>query len=321
MSFPHESPDFADLVSVVATKTGLGLALVEKDYWVTHALWSLHQTGLEICFKGGTSLSKGFDIINRFSEDLDLVVARGSVGALPSRVNWKSMNKGPIARRREFFDTLEQVITVAGATVELDRSLEDARARSANYHVQYPSRYLDSAEDWMRPYVMLEIGTARVTPSVERAISSFVHVHLHEAGLADEFDDNRALAVRCVHPLVTLLEKLDAITRHYERGAEPPAFIRHYEDAARIVLAQPDLPALDWSTERLVEEMTVTRDLRMRPSADHDAFTLADADRRDDLEQAHQAIALMFFGERISLTRSCQIIREWIAGSSGSGSL
>ena len=40
-------------------------------------MWALHQTGLALWFKGGTSLSKGFGIIERFSEDLDLMVQHG----------------------------------------------------------------------------------------------------------------------------------------------------------------------------------------------------------------------------------------------------
>ncbi|MFM7290846.1 MAG: nucleotidyl transferase AbiEii/AbiGii toxin family protein [Planctomycetia bacterium] len=49
--------------------------------WITHALWAVHETGLDLWLKGGTSLSKGFGIIERFSEDLDLMVERGSVAA------------------------------------------------------------------------------------------------------------------------------------------------------------------------------------------------------------------------------------------------
>lgn len=70
MSFVHEDPDFRELLGIVARDTGIAAALVEKDYWVTHTLWALHETGLELWFKGGTSLSKGFGLIQRFSEDL-----------------------------------------------------------------------------------------------------------------------------------------------------------------------------------------------------------------------------------------------------------
>lgn len=63
---------------------------MEKDYWITHSLWALHETKLAIWFKGGTSLSKGFGIIERFSEDLDLMIERGGVTTLPEVANWAS---------------------------------------------------------------------------------------------------------------------------------------------------------------------------------------------------------------------------------------
>jgi len=56
MSFVHEDADFDALLQIVASERGLGVALVEKDYWVTHSLWPLHAHGFEVWFKGGTSL-------------------------------------------------------------------------------------------------------------------------------------------------------------------------------------------------------------------------------------------------------------------------
>jgi predicted nucleotidyltransferase component of viral defense system len=94
MSFVHEDPEFGQLVQIVARETGIAAALIEKDYWVTHTLWALHQTGLDIWFKGGTSLSKGFGLIKRFSEDLDLVIEQGKVKCLPDVTSWTSTNKG-----------------------------------------------------------------------------------------------------------------------------------------------------------------------------------------------------------------------------------
>lgn len=74
MSFVHDDPDFDDLLQIVSGERGLSRGLVEKDYWVTHSLWALHDAGFEVWFKGGTSLSKGFGLIERFSEDLDLKI-------------------------------------------------------------------------------------------------------------------------------------------------------------------------------------------------------------------------------------------------------
>jgi predicted nucleotidyltransferase component of viral defense system len=61
MSFLHNDVEFPRLVQIVARATGITAALIEKDYWVTHTMWAMHETGLEIWFKGGTSLSVADD--------------------------------------------------------------------------------------------------------------------------------------------------------------------------------------------------------------------------------------------------------------------
>ncbi|MEL0586852.1 MAG: nucleotidyl transferase AbiEii/AbiGii toxin family protein [Candidatus Thiodiazotropha sp. (ex. Lucinoma kazani)] len=67
----HERSDFSDLIQVVASKRNLLPVLVEKDYWIMHCLCGLGRQGFSFELKGGTSLSKGFNIIQRFSEDID----------------------------------------------------------------------------------------------------------------------------------------------------------------------------------------------------------------------------------------------------------
>src|ERR1017187_6440914 len=65
-----------------AAKKGISPEIVEKDFWVCWTLLQISRlTGLpRIIFKGGTSLSKVFGIIKRFSEDIDLVINRHELG-------------------------------------------------------------------------------------------------------------------------------------------------------------------------------------------------------------------------------------------------
>jgi predicted nucleotidyltransferase component of viral defense system len=70
MSLLHDRPDFRDLIAATARAEGIDPGLVEKDYWVMHALWGLQQQGFVFQLKGGTSLSKGWKLIDRFSEDI-----------------------------------------------------------------------------------------------------------------------------------------------------------------------------------------------------------------------------------------------------------
>jgi predicted nucleotidyltransferase component of viral defense system len=70
--FLHERHDFDQLLAVVANDRALDPMLVEKDYWIMHSLWGLQAQGFVFELKGGTSLSKGFGVIHRFSEDIDI---------------------------------------------------------------------------------------------------------------------------------------------------------------------------------------------------------------------------------------------------------
>ncbi|GEM_PF-1146247 len=63
----HDNPDFSDLMRVVAGDRKIDPYLVEKDYLLMHALYGLQQAGYAFQLKGGTSLSKGYGIIRRFS--------------------------------------------------------------------------------------------------------------------------------------------------------------------------------------------------------------------------------------------------------------
>ena len=65
----HESVDFRDAVLATAQHMKIPDVFVEKDYWVTFVLYRLarHPSSNKIVFKGGTSLSKAYNLIERFS--------------------------------------------------------------------------------------------------------------------------------------------------------------------------------------------------------------------------------------------------------------
>ena len=71
----HQHPDFSDLIRVVAGERKIDPYLAEKDYWLMHCLYGLKEAGYDFQLKGGTSLSKGYGIIHRFSEDIDIHIA------------------------------------------------------------------------------------------------------------------------------------------------------------------------------------------------------------------------------------------------------
>jgi hypothetical protein len=313
MTFVHRDGEFQQLVQIVARSTGIAAALIEKDYWVTHTLWAVHRTGLDIWFQGGTSLSKGFGLIQRFSEDLDLMVERGTVTSLPVVTNWASTNKGPAAERRAFHDALAAAFAIPDVIVEQDMTRIDKQARGADYLARYPGARLAEFGPTMSPFVRLEIGRARVVPHVQKSLGSFVHAHLEQQGLLGDFVDNRPAGVRCVHPMVTLFEKLDAMSRRYGRDeVDPDRFVRHYEDAVQIIRAEDRLPAMEMTALALARDMLAAKDIGALPSPDEPALVLAGPDKRAAVENAYAKIAPMFWGPRIPLDEACDTIRAWI---------
>lgn len=71
-NFLHQHADFPALLRTVAVETAIAPVLIEKDYWIMHCLYGLQKLGMAFELKGGTSLSKGYGIIHRFSEDIDI---------------------------------------------------------------------------------------------------------------------------------------------------------------------------------------------------------------------------------------------------------
>ena len=271
MSFIHENAEeFADLVQITVGETGMGRSIIEKDYWVTHILWALSISGLDVWFKGGTSLSKGFGLIEHFSEELDLKIEPGSVDALPSVSSWKSEGTKATAERRAFFVQLAKVLAVPGCTNELEQETIDKSWRGANLRVLYPGLFPGELPSAISGNVRLEVGSARVTPHVAQDLTSWVHEKLLATNVLAEFGDNRAKSVRCVHPLVTLLEKLDALHRRFPNDkVVPAAFVRHYEDAARLIRGSAKLPPLEGyaNVRALADEMLTQKQIAVMPSA------------------------------------------------------
>lgn len=323
MSFVHADPEFSDIIDAVAAEGPIAsAAMIEKDYWICHSLWALSRSGLQFWFKGGTSLSKAFNLIERFSEDIDLVVLPGTIANLPPVSSWKREAPGPNRARREFWDALLPALQVPGAEVVLDHQ-HDETFRNPAYRVRYPGRFvgaLSSEDSVLRPYVFLETSygnnaRSAVAPSVSRPVTSAVHEWLAARGQLQEFTDNRAHAVECVHPYVTLIEKLDAITRRYHRAAdrfEAASFARHYEDAARIIRAEASLPGIECSVAELTRTMYAEHQIRKLVSPDDEAFVLPEEVRSQRIQAGYAAIGGMFWGTRMTLAEACETIIEWL---------
>lgn len=310
MTFLHSDPEFSGLIRIVADERGLTPGIVEKDYWVTHALWALQQGGLKSCFKGGTSLSKAFGLIERFSEDIDLTITTDGHTNLPPLASPTNTSNSAITKRQTFFKVLESSLDIPDAKVVLE-TIDSEHWRQVALRVDYPGQFLNTLPDGMSPFVVLEIGLRNWTPpTIPGNVSAFVHDRLEWPH--DEYLDNRARSVPCVHPYYTLVEKLDAITKRYGRQRYEPRIARHYEDVAHVINGLGELPPLpaDWNEARIVEKV-----LQKRIDVDHPSLLLDDPERRRELERTHREMQPMFWGSRLSLEECCDRIRSWLPGT------
>jgi hypothetical protein len=228
MTLLHDLPDFGDLIAVTARDQAIDPGLVEKDYWIMHGLWGLQQLGFGFELKGGTSLSKGYRLIDRFSEDIDILIHPD--GAQPTGRN---QNKtAQIEAGRAFYNSLPLRITIPGFLgAERDTAFDDERMRSAGIRLRYPE--LNPLPAGIKAGILLETGFDQVAPNRPCLISSWAYDAAIASGLAD-ITDNRAVDVACYEPGYTLVEKLQTIStkfrRHRETGALPQNFLRHYYD-------------------------------------------------------------------------------------------
>ena len=83
----HNHENFKDLIRIIAEQMDISPDLVEKDYWIMHCLYGLQKQGYEFQLKGGTSLSKGYGIIDRFSEDIEIFIEPSTVFDLEKNPN------------------------------------------------------------------------------------------------------------------------------------------------------------------------------------------------------------------------------------------
>jgi hypothetical protein len=308
--FLHDDGEFGDALAIVATQRGVGEALVEKDYWITHTLWALVEAGLTVSFKGGTSLSKGFGLIRRFSEDLDVKIESPGLPAVP---DWVSTSKTAGLARRAYFVALGERLQVPGARVEEDPALRDEAWRSATFKVTYPKRSAGALPAVMRPYVQLEVGSARITPGEPRPLTSWLHELVEEQGrLGIDFIANLPGDVHCVSPHVTLLEKIEAITRRFAREPlDPPTFVRHFEDVYHILdsLSRQDMDRI----RQLRLDMFAAGELR-RPTGPEDVAWAYDGavEVWARIERAWEETSGLFWGERVAVRDCVSSIRSFL---------
>ncbi len=233
--FLHQHSEFKNLISIIAKGQGIDPYLVEKDYWIMHCLFGLQEAGYNFELKGGTSLSKGYGIIHRFSEDIDIHIEPPAKLILKTGKNHDKPEH--LNARRNYYGLLAEEISIDDIETSRDTTFDSDNFMSGGVRLHYEAKF-DIGGSAAKAGVLLEVGFDNVAPNRPIDISSWAYDHAAPVDLG--VIDNRAKGVLCYEPGYTFVEKLDAIARKYRqycKGKEfPENFMRHYHDIYCLLL-------------------------------------------------------------------------------------
>jgi hypothetical protein len=304
----HNHPDFPDLIRIVARDRGIDPGLVEKDYWIMHCLFGLQQLGFRFELKGGTSLSKGFGIIDRFSEDIDIrIEPPANQDVKTGRNHTKAAH---IESRRVFYEWLTKTIRIDGIKeIRRDNDFDNPPLMSAGIRLFYAS-HTEIAEG-LKPGILLEVGFDNVTPNVAKDIGSWMYDHA--SGKVDIID-NRARRVACYDPGYTFVEKLQTLSTKFRQqqttGSFPINFMRHYYDLY-CLLQRPEIQEFIGTDEYREHKHKRFRASDNRVIAENQAFVLSDRKTRELYESAYDETSALYYAGKPNFDAILNAIGKW----------
>ncbi len=240
---------------LICTEAGAQLNLfeiaVEKDFWVCwtlRKLFELPDWGEHLSFKGGTSLSKCWNLIERFSEDIDIVIDRGVLGFGGGNAPETASSKKQTTKRlKALKETCQQTIRdkiqpalIEAISSELPRDLEWVLEPDPDdpdgqtLLLIYPTAFPEQAA-YLRRAVKIEMGARSDTDPAES-----IDIRPYISDAFPELLSEPEARVRAVMPRRTFWEKamlLHEETFRPEAKRRGVAMARHYYDLYRLILA------------------------------------------------------------------------------------
>ena len=312
-----------DLFLSAATRLGTPVQNVEKDFWVCWTLDvlfnGLDAGGPRLLFKGGTSLSKAFGLISRFSEDIDITVFRGDLGQAADVAALDALSG---KKRRARLDAIrdacqayiagpmrEQFSRLAGTVIpetrfRLELDPEDKDGQTLLFW--YPS-VTATASDYIRSAVKIECGAkSALDPNIAATVTPYVAQDLPDLNL-------NVANVTTVKPERTFWDKviiLHGLRQWHDRRNElrhgGQRVSRHYYDVHQLMQTAS---AKEWLTNHTLA-LDCAQHARMffgsvdfgLDSAMPGTFTLTPtAEMRDAIARDYVAMSGMVFGKMVEL--------------------
>jgi len=205
-----------------AKRLGLPVAAAaEKDWWVVKTLEVVFQTeiGPHTVFKGGTSLSKAWNLIERFSEDIDLALDRkflgfdmdmtGSQVSKLRKLSFKYISENYLPHLQKTFHDFG-FADISLQLVEVKSTDEDP----VKIEVNYPS--VTEKSEYVQSRVLIELGSrSLIEPFTNKNFCSFVGEQFKERNFAD-----KNITIPTVNPERTFLEKIFLLHEEFQQSAE-----------------------------------------------------------------------------------------------------
>jgi hypothetical protein len=305
----------AELFRETAARKAMSPAIVEKDFWVCFVLAKLFAdefVSKKILFKGGTSLSKVYKVIERFSEDIDLIldwteITGGDPLASRSRTKQDTFNKQLQLNSQSYIRD-----RLVPRVVEMLPEMPSIKIDDDDPHVVLVSYPASFSESYIRPEIRLEIGPLAIwIPNADYKISSYA---------AEEFPalfDKPECHVRTIKAERTFWEKVTILHHEAHRpetSIQPLRYSRHYYDLARMAKSIIKGAALaDFALLKSVVESKMQfypRNWARYDLAMPGSMKLAPPDYLlRSLRRDYQEMAIMIYGERISFDEILEQIR------------
>lgn len=274
-----------------------------------HCLWGIQQQGFQFELKGGTSLSKGFNIIERFSEDIDIQIYPHNDENVKNGKNHDK--KSHIKSRQIFFENITNKLKINGLKFYRDTAFDDEKMRSAGIRGEYNSRFLTNSNN-LKEGILLELGFDQTTPYETCDISSWAFEKTRDVNLP--IIDNRAKKIPCYCPEYTLVEKLQTISTKYrlqqKNNSMPVNFLRHYYDVYKLLESKRVLRFIG------SENYFKHKQKRFRTDDEHnicknDAFVLPDLKIKRLYSTEYKKKSAIYFGKQIEFDEILLRIKKY----------
>jgi Nucleotidyl transferase AbiEii toxin, Type IV TA system len=263
--------DRVDLFNETAARMGLNPVVVEKDFWVCWILkqvFTIKEFSSRLVFKGGTSLSKCFNLIQRFSEDIDIAVDFENLGFFdakdPRRADISYTKRAALLN--EMLAVCQdyiagELLPILTARVEEllpghDWKLQINSSDKNIIEFEYPCS-IETGLDYIKPRVILELGThAEPVPNENYDIEPYAATHFPQ-----QFSQPKCSVVTVVARR-TFWEKATILHAEYHRPPEklmPLRYSRHYSDVAQM----SNTPIVDEALQDidLLKSVTIHKDM------------------------------------------------------------